>query len=412
VLYRLLGPVWLASIWACVTDVDLDGIAPPEDCDDTRADVHPGAEERCDGLDNDCDGIIDPPTSIDTTEVPLDADADHHGHPDLTRSTCSPPDPVPVADDCDDTEASIHPNAAEVRGDGIDQDCDGSDAVAIPDFVQAVLADPDIRQVRARLGRGLRRPSDPPTPQWITAIRDGSPWTCRIDDAGRKCWPKDHGTRDGEPDDPPRRPPAWLTPLLDAGGSWQTSFDYSHDLEDSRTPRARVLNEMGSQRQSWVLARADDAWLLLDEVTHASICTDDKLTLNCTRASARPLEGSDLWVVALQRKRTGRHWWEGTVSSTTWIARREDLMLAPIQQVEMKTWMRNGSHEWRRRLTVSGTEDGYRLQLSTCACGGEAEPLPDALQATLGDYRLTKHGVERIGDVDEGPPCEVDCAPR
>jgi hypothetical protein len=29
------------------------------DCDDTRPDVHPGAEEICDGIDNNCDGIID-----------------------------------------------------------------------------------------------------------------------------------------------------------------------------------------------------------------------------------------------------------------------------------------------------------------------------------------------------------------
>jgi hypothetical protein len=30
------------------------------DCDDTRATVYPGAPEVCDGLDNDCDGVVDP----------------------------------------------------------------------------------------------------------------------------------------------------------------------------------------------------------------------------------------------------------------------------------------------------------------------------------------------------------------
>lgn len=40
-------------------DQDGDGFASDVDCDDARNDVYPGAIELPDGLDNDCDGVID-----------------------------------------------------------------------------------------------------------------------------------------------------------------------------------------------------------------------------------------------------------------------------------------------------------------------------------------------------------------
>jgi hypothetical protein len=46
------------------TDADGDGYSPPEDCDDTNPDIHPGASEigpdgGGDGVDSDCDGSVD-----------------------------------------------------------------------------------------------------------------------------------------------------------------------------------------------------------------------------------------------------------------------------------------------------------------------------------------------------------------
>jgi hypothetical protein len=43
-------------------DQDQDGFWSYEDCDDQNAAVYPGAEELCDKIDNDCNGIIDDKT--------------------------------------------------------------------------------------------------------------------------------------------------------------------------------------------------------------------------------------------------------------------------------------------------------------------------------------------------------------
>ncbi len=103
-------------------DADGDGYAPSEgDCDDQNFLVYPGADDPCDDVDNDCDGSLH--DSAPTWYV--DQDGDGFGGEVSEIETCDGGEGlVSVSGDCDDTDASTYPGAAEVC-DGIDNDCDG-----------------------------------------------------------------------------------------------------------------------------------------------------------------------------------------------------------------------------------------------------------------------------------------------
>ena len=96
------------------------------DCNDSVATINPAASERCDLVDNNCDGSVDESTAIDAGTWYRDVDGDSYGVSGTTTRSCSRPTGyAAVSGDCNDGAASINPAGTEVC-DSLDNDCDGS----------------------------------------------------------------------------------------------------------------------------------------------------------------------------------------------------------------------------------------------------------------------------------------------
>ena len=108
-----------------VFDADGDGVTSDLDCDDEDASRYPEADEVCDGVDNNCDDLIDN-EAIDELEYYLDEDGDGFGVDTTTEMACEAPEGfVDVANDCDDERPENNPEAPE-QCDGMDNNCDGA----------------------------------------------------------------------------------------------------------------------------------------------------------------------------------------------------------------------------------------------------------------------------------------------
>ena len=103
----------------------VDGYANnPDDCADGSNMRYPQANELCNTVDDDCDGLIDEEGSVDAPVWYFDNDNDGFAGSAITIQICTAPDGFlsqPI--DCNDVDQNIHPEAIETC-DGIDNNCD------------------------------------------------------------------------------------------------------------------------------------------------------------------------------------------------------------------------------------------------------------------------------------------------
>jgi hypothetical protein len=125
---------------SCAQPAGTAGVAG--DCDDGDDTVHPGADEHCDTVDEDCDGTADD-APVDGTSWHTDADGDAYGAAAVAAVACTRPSgTVANATDCNDAAPGVHPTATETC-DGVDEDCDGTVDDGIVDVPWYADADQD-----------------------------------------------------------------------------------------------------------------------------------------------------------------------------------------------------------------------------------------------------------------------------
>ena len=126
------------------------------DCNDSNPEAYPGAQELCDGLDNNCNEEID--EHIGDIFF-ADHDRDGYGDSEASILLCSPEEGfAAIGGDCDDNNDRIYPQAQEIC-DGLDNDCDGvfdeeGNTIFYADVDQDGFGDPESQHIACTLPEG------------------------------------------------------------------------------------------------------------------------------------------------------------------------------------------------------------------------------------------------------------------
>jgi hypothetical protein len=118
-----------------IAGYDVDACSAPSgyadrkgDCHDGDPGIHPGADEVCDHIDNDCDDHVDEDSAVDAPTWYPDLDGDGFGDAEQPTPACEQPwDHVDGDEgvDCDDVDPNVNPAATETCETEYDDDCDG-----------------------------------------------------------------------------------------------------------------------------------------------------------------------------------------------------------------------------------------------------------------------------------------------
>ena len=143
------NPNITAAIQACPDANPVGYVSNRDDCNDhpqTGGNIYPNAPEYCDGVDNDCNGIVDENTAVDAPLWYLDADNDGFGTASVQFQACSvPAGYVENANDCNDNRGNVHPQATEDCSTVYDDNCDGdnnsAEAIGCSDFYKDLDGD-------------------------------------------------------------------------------------------------------------------------------------------------------------------------------------------------------------------------------------------------------------------------------